>query len=207
MTRLPGAALVAPRDPAAWAAHFAGALAAIHAAPLDQHDVGFLRKDTWITDYLHQDPPVADAAWSADWVAAWSAACALWRDVELVAPTLIHGDYWSGNTLWRRGRLVGVVDWDDCGIGDPRWDVGSGRVDLAMSVGGDGPDLFLRAYEETRGTGPVRDLAFWDLVAATAVDPAQWLLGLHDLGRTELTLDLMRARLSAFIVDALGRAG
>ena len=47
---------------------------------------------------------------------------------------------------------------------------------------------------------PVRHLAFWDLLAATLAfpDPERWLPGYHDLGRTEVTPELMRARLRAF---------
>jgi hypothetical protein len=41
---------------------------------------------------------------------------------------------------------------------------------------------------------------------AAAPDPTQRLPGLHDLGRTDLTPDLMRARLRAFVADALDRA-
>jgi aminoglycoside phosphotransferase (APT) family kinase protein len=33
--------------------------------------------------------------------------------------SLLHGDYWPDNTLWRDGRLVCVIDWEDAALGDP----------------------------------------------------------------------------------------
>ena len=30
-------------------------------------------------------------------------------------PVLIHGDFFSGNLVWSRGRLTGVVDWRSVG--------------------------------------------------------------------------------------------
>jgi aminoglycoside phosphotransferase (APT) family kinase protein len=139
--------------------------------------------------------------------AVWSAPRRMWRDPVPAPRALVHGDSWSGNTLWHRDRLVGVVDWDGCAIGYPGWDVGNCRVDLAMSIGSGAQDVFLGAYEDARGEA-LRNLAFWDLLAATAAapDPVQWLPGLHDLGRTDLTPELMRSRLRAFIADGLARA-
>ena len=44
-------------------------------------------------------------------------------DAPLVHRTLVHGDYWPGNLLWQRGRLTGVVDWEEPRLGDPSRDV------------------------------------------------------------------------------------
>ena len=119
----------------------------------------------------------------------------------------MHGDYWAGNTVWRRGRLVGVVDWDGCSLGDPARDVGYCRMDLAMLIGPESPDVFLRAYERAAGRA-VPHLAFWDLLGVTLAlpDPERWRPGYVDLGRADVTAQLMRDRLRAFIADALARA-
>jgi aminoglycoside phosphotransferase (APT) family kinase protein len=127
-----------------------------------------------------------------------------------LAPTpavLVHGDYWSGNTLWHRGRLTGVVDWGEARLDEAGADVGYCRMDLALLTPGDAPDAFLRAYEAAAG-GQLPDVFFWDLCGAVPAlpDPERWLPGYHDLGRTDLTPEAMRARLDAFVAAALARA-
>ncbi|HEY3111011.1 MAG TPA: phosphotransferase [Chloroflexota bacterium] len=206
-TRLPGRALIAPADLADWTAQLGRTLVALHTAPLHGRDVGFLEDPGWIAEYVRRGPPAADVAAHSDGARVWSAVRHLWPGISLTTPALVHGDYWAGNTLWRRGRLVGVVDWGGCTVGDPGWDVCCCRVDLAMLIGPEAPDLFLQAYERALGRA-VPHLAFWDLVGVTAAlpDPARWLPGYQDLGRTDLTPELMRARLRAFVADALARA-
>jgi aminoglycoside phosphotransferase (APT) family kinase protein len=36
---------------------------------------------------------------------------------------VLHGDYWPGNVLWRDGRLVGVIGWEEAAFGDPLADL------------------------------------------------------------------------------------
>ena len=38
---------------------------------------------------------------------------AVWPLGSRNADKLMHGDYWPGNTLWKDGRLVGIIDWED----------------------------------------------------------------------------------------------
>ncbi len=42
---------------------------------------------------------------------------------ELTTPTVVHGDLWHENLLARRGRLTGVLDWEEAGVGDPAADL------------------------------------------------------------------------------------
>ncbi len=37
--------------------------------------------------------------------------------------TVVHGDLWHGNMVDRDRRLVGVLDWEECGVGDPAVDL------------------------------------------------------------------------------------
>jgi len=46
---------------------------------------------------------------------------ALWQDDEC----LIHGDFGTGNILFREGRISGIIDFGFCGIGDPAQDLGA----------------------------------------------------------------------------------
>jgi aminoglycoside phosphotransferase (APT) family kinase protein len=207
MTRLPGRPLRAPRDPAAFAAELGRALARVHAARLDEQDAGVLRADDWLGERMANDPPAEHLEGHPDGAPVWSALRDRWPRVVHGPTVLVHGDYWAGNTLWRRDHLVGVVDWDGCRRGHPGRDVGYCRMDLAMLLGPAAPDDFLAAYEGAAGR-PFPDLAFWDLLGATIAmpDPERWLPGYHDLGRRDVTPELMQTRLRAFIADALSRA-
>ena len=77
-----------------------------------------------------------------------------------------------------------------------------------MLAGPQAADPFLHAYEKAAGWR-VPQLFFWDLLGAARAlpDPVKWLPGYHDLGRTDITPELMRARLRAFVQDALAHAG
>jgi hypothetical protein len=60
-----------------------------------------------------------------------AAACRL--AAERTPRTVVHGDYWFGNLLVDRGRVVGVVDWE-CGqpAGEPLRDVARFAVSYAL---------------------------------------------------------------------------
>ncbi len=87
-----------------------------------------------------------------------------------VAPALVHGDFRNGNLMVsERDGIVGVLDWELAGIGDPVRDLGwvctnswrFGRADLP--VGGFGPvDELLAGYQAVSGRQVDRDhLQFW----------------------------------------------
>ena len=48
---------------------------------------------------------------------------------------LVHGDYWPGNILWRDGRIVAVVDWEDAAVGEPLADLANCRLEILWSFG------------------------------------------------------------------------
>ena len=218
MTRLPGRGLLRPHDLEAWTRQLAEALAALHRAlPAGRQigiagrfDLSFLAgpEERLEEEFCWAMQRTEDAAAHAD-NAAVRATLQRWRPrLRRMTPVLTHGDYWAGNTLWRRGRLTGVVDWDMAAIGYPGLDVGYCRMDLAMLVGPQAAALFLRAYEAAAGWH-IPQLFIWDLLGAARAlpDPERWLPCYYDLGRTEITANDMRSRLHAFIADALARAG
>ena len=65
--------------------------------------------------------PVVDEAYA--WVRA--------REPEPVPPALVHGDYRIGNCLTAGGRVTGILDWELCFVGDPRFDLGYMSLDYA----------------------------------------------------------------------------
>lgn len=107
----------------------AEALAALHARPADRFGFG---EDTLIGPLTLPNAP--DDDWGRFFrdrrLLHFAQACldagaidaALMRRVERlaenidrhipagIAPSLVHGDVWSGNVLWRAGRLAGFID-------------------------------------------------------------------------------------------------
>lgn len=77
-------------------------------------------------------------------------------------PVLLHGDYWPGNTLWREGRLVAVVDWEDAAVGDPLADVANARLELLWARGAEAREEFTRRYRSLAPAVDFTDLPPWD---------------------------------------------
>ena len=46
-------------------------------------------------------------------------------DLWLIETRLIHGDFGTGNILYQRGRISGIIDFSFCGAGDPAQDLGA----------------------------------------------------------------------------------
>jgi hypothetical protein len=113
---------------------------------------------------------------------------------------LLHGDFWPGNTLWRDGRLVAVIDWEDAAVGDPLADVANARVELLWALGLEAMDDFTRRYEAAAA----------DLADLFQLGPwAGRRLGGHMAGWSidEATADAMRAGHEMFVAQALARTG
>lgn len=208
MTRLPGRSDLRPRDLTRWLGALGEGLAALHRLALTSVDLSFLRGPEQSIEravrWRTRESLLADlqGAMIQQAILAW------WPRLRKMTPVLCHGDYWAGNTLWVRGRMTAIVDWDSARIAYPGFDAGYCRMDLAMQYGPEAPEVFLRAYEAAAGWR-VPQLHFWDLMGAAAAlpDPERWLPGFHELGRNDLTPALVRERLAAFVADALTRAG
>jgi aminoglycoside phosphotransferase (APT) family kinase protein len=207
-SRVPGRGLLAPRDVNAWVGQLAETLAQIHAAPLTERELGILiDPHPELVRLLERDAPPSYLKTQPGGAEAWSAMRRWWPQIEVPAPGLVHGDYWPGNTLWRYGRLSGVIDWEQVRRGDPAQDVACCRLDLTFLAGPGAAKLFLRAYEAASGQS-VKRLFFWDLYVATGAteDLEHWVQGYHDLGRTDVTVEEARARRDRFTAAALARA-
>jgi len=207
-SKLPGRGLLTPRDQTAWITGLAEALGRIHAAPLNADELAVLsdqRED--LSRILDRDTPPADLAEQARGREVWEAMLRLWPRIQPSPSTLVHGDYWPGNTLWHRGRLSGVIDWEQARRGDPAQDVAYCRQDLAVLFGPAAAEAFLRGYETFTGR-TIQHSVFWDLYAITSSIGylEGWVKGYHDLGRTDLSFAEARVRLERHITDVLARA-
>jgi aminoglycoside phosphotransferase (APT) family kinase protein len=90
---------------------------------------------------------------------------------EPTAASLVHGDFHFGNLLFRRDRVIGILDWEIASLGDPRLDVGS----LAVAV------LRRRYGDEPNPAGSLR-ISPRDLVALWGEDQAMaWFVATNCL--------------------------
>lgn len=89
--------------------------------------------------------------------------------------TLLHGDFWPGNVLWRADELAALLDWEDAAVGDPLSDVACCRLELRYVRGASGSEAFTKAYAEStsRDEG---ELPLWDayVSAAALSSMSQW---------------------------------
>jgi aminoglycoside phosphotransferase (APT) family kinase protein len=75
------------------------------------------------------------------------------------APSVLHGDFRTGNFLVSHAGIVGVLDWELAHLGDPMEDLGwlcmnawrFGQIDRPVGGVGDRASLY-RAYESSGGT-------------------------------------------------------
>ena len=181
MSWLPGAPQAPTgQDDDAWAEQLAVAMAEVHATPLSGLPSDFPRHGMAaerLARFLARGADVRDPLW--DRIASVLTPRA--ANVRANPPTLIHGDFWFGNTIWENGRLTGIIDWDGAAIADPARDVAGARNDLALLSGARAADVFLARYERQRG--PLADLAFWDLLTSLPPALARALgRGLHRAG-------------------------
>ena len=141
----------------------------------------------------------------------FDAVSAAWPWPSANRPTLLHGDYWPGNVLWRDGVLVGVIDWEEARRGDPLFDVAVARLELAWAFGTGPMRRFTDAYRAATSVD-LTTLPYWELLAA--LRPAHcishWAATWPDYGRPDVTASTMRAAHRVFVEQAftaLGRGG
>jgi aminoglycoside phosphotransferase (APT) family kinase protein len=174
---------ITPSDPREWARELGRALAAVHSVP---------------TERLAELPSVFDrGGGSQEALGGPLAAEVRGRWPEVVGPPkgLTHGDYWSGNVVWRDRRLTGIVDWPDASCGPRGFDLGWCRLDLVLLFDEQIADAFLAAYEA--GTGqPVGEMRLWDCWAVARTDDAvgSWAPNYLPLGRADLEEGELRRR-------------
>jgi aminoglycoside phosphotransferase (APT) family kinase protein len=121
--------------------------------------------------------------------------------------TLLHGDFWAGNLIWREGRLVGIIDWEDAEIGDPLSDLAISRLDMLWAFGEDAMQQFTSAYRAQMPQLDYGNLPYWDLFSALrpAGQLEEWAAAWVGYGRPDVTFTTMRAAHGWFVQQALGQ--
>jgi aminoglycoside phosphotransferase (APT) family kinase protein len=208
LSYLPGRPLLVPRDLRQWAGELATALCSVHAVDPSHVDLSGL-------------PIVGRAEIEAEIERRWEEAMPeepLARElyealkvrldrIHWPPATLVHDDFWPGNTVWSRGHLVGIIDWTIVVVGDPRADVSQCRLDLTISLGREAADAFLGAYQSLAPV-PLPDVCYFDLFQGlrALLSYEKWIPGYHDLGLTELDPEVAGARLRAFLRRTLDQS-
>lgn len=171
------------------APQLAAVLAQIHR--LDPADVSFLRGQEERVAARLREPRTIDERVRA-------ALAAAWPPPPRNRPVLLHGDFWPGNTLWKNGALVAVVDWEDAKIGDPLSDLANARLEVLWAFGSKAMDDFTRHYRDAMPSLDFADLPYWDLAADLRLTPRIEEWGLD--GDAE---SAFRERRELFVANAL----
>jgi len=174
---------ITPADPGGWARELGRGLAAVHALPAER---------------LAELPSVFDDRGGSQELLAGPLAAEVrsrWSEIVASPEVLTHGDYWSGNVVWRDGKLTGVVDWSAGSRGPRGFDLGWCRLDLVLLFDERIADEFLAAYEAEAGR-VVGEMRLWDCWAAARSEDtvASWVPNYAPLGRADLDGDALRKR-------------
>jgi aminoglycoside phosphotransferase (APT) family kinase protein len=205
LTYLPGAPVYLPRNVTSWAQELARALLAVHAVTPERFDLSWLSvhlRDGMREEIARRAEPAREGGRLAREVHA-----VLEAEIDRISwpePTFVHDDFWPGNTVWRFGRLLGVIDWTSAEVGDPRADVSQCRIDLAFILGLDAADAFLEAYQ-AGAPQPLPDIWYFDLFRGlrALLSYEHYLPGYHDAGLTHVTPPVARERIEAVLRRAL----
>jgi aminoglycoside phosphotransferase (APT) family kinase protein len=174
---------ITPADPRGWARELGRALAVVHSVP---------------TGRLAELPSVLDHSGGSEEILAGPLAAEVrsrWSQVVASPQVLSHCDYWSGNVVWRHGRLTGIVDWSAGSRGPRGFDLGWCRLDLVLLFDEHIADDFLAAYEAGIGQA-VGEVRLWDCwaVARSQDTVASWVPNYLPLGRADLDEEELRRR-------------
>jgi aminoglycoside phosphotransferase (APT) family kinase protein len=192
----------APANIADYVFQMATQLAKIHHVDGARQDLSFLPKlAERLADQFKARPARLDH--SLDEGRIREALESVWPLPPLNKAVLLHGDFWPGNLLWKEGRLVAVIDWEDAEVGDPLADLAISRLDILWILGIDAMNDFTRHYHSMT-TLDFTNLPYWDLCAALrpASRIAEWASEWSELGRNDITETTMRAGHRWFITQA-----
>ena len=205
LTYLPGGPFYMPHDVTPWAEQLARALLGIHAVTPERFDLSWLNVN--LRDGMREEIAKRSEQARRGEPLAREVHAVLEAEIDRISwpePAFVHDDFWPGNTVWRFGRLTGVIDWTYAEVGDPRTDVSQCCLDLALILDLDAADAFREAYQ-ANAAKRLPDLWYFDLFRGlrALLSYEHWLPGYHDAGLNHITSRLARNRIEAFLCRAL----
>jgi aminoglycoside phosphotransferase (APT) family kinase protein len=183
---VPGAPLLTPPISTEQIEEMAKRLAAIH--DLESARFGDLGLATHAPEPFEPSPSVLVRLEQAfPYSKVLAAFQSLGGSAVATEPSLLHGDYWPGNLLWHEGHLCGIIDWEDCRIGDPLLDLAIARLDLRWIFGVEVMNCFTDLYQQVRPVDAVL-LDRWDLFATLrpGTQIETWAQSYPELGRSDI---------------------
>jgi aminoglycoside phosphotransferase (APT) family kinase protein len=194
----------APADVADFTLPLATHLSEIHR--VDCSDLSFLPTQAKeFADNFGKQPAKIDTSLDEGRIRATLASA--WPLLQRNASTLLHGDFWPGNLLWRDAKLVAVIDWEDARLGDPLTDFAVSRLDILWIFGIDAMNSFTHHYMSMMAID-YTNLPYWDLYAAlrlvrlAGADLAGWAVFFLPFGRPDITEQTIREHYRFFITQA-----
>ncbi|MFJ7365726.1 aminoglycoside phosphotransferase family protein [Peribacillus frigoritolerans] len=79
---------------------------------------------------------------------------------------ILHGDYWPGNILWKDGKLVSIIDWEDSGLGEPLTDLANSQLEIFYHFGIQAMNDFTNQYKSMMPEVNFTNLPYWQLFAS-----------------------------------------
>ena len=196
----------APADVADFTHQVATHLARIHSVDRSKLELPFLAKPTpGFAETFGERPPEVDASFDVERIR--DTLRSAWPWPQQNESTLLHGDFWPGNLLWRDAKLVAVIDWEDATLGDPLTDFAISRLDVLWIFGIDAWDSFTQHYMAMMALD-YANLPYWDLVAALRLarlagpDLAGWVAFFPPFGRHDITEQTLRGHYRYFLDQA-----
>ncbi len=189
-----GEMLFSPVDLDDYMVQFATQLAKIHSVDCSNSDLSFL-------------PENVGSCAEIDEAGIQEALASVWPLRQKNKAALLHGDFWPGNSLWRDGKLVAVIDWEDAEIGDPLIDLAKSRSEIGWIFGVDAMNNFTTHYQSMMSID-YSNLPYWDLCAAmrllgfTEGDLGKLTSYISLFGRDDISEQSIKANLTFFIERA-----
>lgn len=188
-----GATDFSPQDLPDFIHQSAEILAKIHQIKQQLSALSFLSKrEAHVLWWIHFQPEQLDETLNEGWLR--DQLRRLFPLNRVNEPTLLHGDFWAGNLIWRDRKLTRVIDWEDAEIGDPLSDLSITRLDLLWAFGQAAMFDFTRTYQVLMPHLDYASLPAWDLFSA--LRKANQLTGSAKLwmesGRPDVTFTTMQ---------------
>ena len=200
---LPGRVNADETNTGPWTDALAATLLSIHAVTPETTDLSILQRQDDRERIEDIAQSTGEDPFAREIVAVLRAQC---ERIAPLPPTLLHNDYWAGNTLWYRGRITGVIDWLHARVGDPRNDVSECRSAMTYDHDEEVANEFLAAYERHLGR-KLPDIWYFDLLRGIAAYLWYefWLEGAADLGMQLDPVDT-KARITSFLQHAVDKS-
>lgn len=195
-----------PAHPFEWAEQLATTLARVHSVTLDEEDVAYFPAGAGEDERKISENPelVLEHPLGEDLLRRRVVLGGRRVDTDQV---FSHTDYWPGNTMWRGGDLIAVIDWEAPATGDREMDVAYCSIDIRYLGMEKVADRFISAYKEITGAH-LPNLTHWEAIALCRPMPdiGMWAPAWASMGR-RVTEDEARSSHTRVIESFLSRTG